>query len=400
MIRPSSVLVVLGIVFLLLGPRSALATNWNVRICIEYDVDFTDAPYGDYYSDNTDDVPATGVRLQVVNNDTEGDWFFDYTSNGTDTGCMPLYQGMSDTDSYSIRVYMQNRVDQDNDIVVYDRWTSPRTIHVYEVAGAFVPDAPGSFTFVLRPGDFGGDAKGYVNTAASASYAVDRRNGDVTSKVFRYYMTTSEFCPSTVGCTIPGDGSWIYPIRNKKFEVVHETGHNIAHYGNKSAVPVCSYGLNHEEGSPCPGDADPSDPNYDGGGWQLKSKEWRTAAALEGFVHFYPVAVWNRQDQSDCELPYSYFSNDCEGPHQHMEMTCGGEFSSRGAAMDWVTFWWDVHQDLGVLYGTVLDIWDDTNPHSWVSSNVSSRLRDAAVSNGISGSAWDGKVNYNGTDPD
>lgn len=376
----------------------AQATLRTVRICIEYEVQFDDAWVGDYWT-TTGPYNARGPYVKVTET-TSGDVVHDdyVASSGTYVGCTPQYS-MSDSlaGGYTIKVWMKNKVAQDNLIEVWDQWSLPRSMTVFVVDTNFVPTAgSGSYDFLVRGSDYGTGWQDYINVAAAGSYAVERRNGDITGKTFRFYMTDNDAgsCSPGAGCTIPGDGSWVGAVADEKQKIVHEAGHNIAHYGNGSLIPVATYTLAAEPGSPCPG----------GDGWAIVSKEYRTAAALEGFVHYYAITVWNDGGETDCEFNDQGWTiasaDDCEGTAQHMVDVCGGTLDSRGVAVDWLTFWWDIQTNCTTGFADILEVWDGAGPHSWVSSNVASRLRDSALDQSlVSSSCWDGVASTNGTDP-
>ncbi len=375
------------------GAGNAWAANYSARVCIEYEVQYADDWVGDFWT-GTGPYDARGPYVRVIqnNNGTVIDEGYTYYS-GSYTGCRsPVTMDDSIAGAYTIQVKVKNLVTQDNRTEVWDQWTLPRTTYTFNVDEAFWPlEGSGRYDFIFRGSDFGSGWQDWINVAAASSYAVEKRNGDIADELFRYYMTTNPDCTT---CTLEGDGSWVGAVADVKESIVHETGHNVNYYGNGSLMTAHTYTLEQEAGSPCPG----------GDNWSTDSKEWRTAAAMEGFVEFYVATVWNDWTESDCEFDDKganiVAADDCEDNAQHMVDECGGVYGSRGVAVDWLTFFWDVHTDCSTSYGDMLEIWDGANPNSWYSAIVASRLRDSALDQSlVTSTCWDGKVSLNGVDP-
>jgi hypothetical protein len=137
----------------------------------------------------------------------------------------------------------------------------------------------------------------------------------------------------------------------RKFTSIHEMGHRMADLATGGEMngaqvytvtdPTCGA----ETGS---GD--------NGNTHSMRSEEYSSAAAGEGFAHFYAADVFNNHNEQDCSFEYySPVGGDttpvvnCETsntnfPLRRHEVNCGGT-AGNGVELDWFRTFWDVHTD-------------------------------------------------------
>lgn len=190
----------------------------------------------------------------------------------------------------------------------------------------------------------------------------------------------------------------------------HELGHQLAYRKNGDNGPSKSYDAAWNN---CFTDNEQKH--------EAVSKEYQSAAASEGFAHYYAAVSFNDTAQSDCGFAY-YKSTDwnlddnldpqwvsCEGGpmtgvdgHDYLGDWCTGTLTNRATEWDWLRFLWDLDTDEGVTTEQIFEIWAGAYPHTWVaygdatgSGYPASRLRDAADARGLL-TAWDAWDNENG----
>lgn len=135
----------------------------------------------------------------------------------------------------------------------------------------------------------------------------------------------------------------------KKFLIAHELGHAVAyHYaGNISKSYVENTG-----GADCETPVD----------WThaLHSKEYQSAAIVEGYAHFYSAATWNINSQTNGW--FHYYKSDYKngsviavsvengptgGDTNYMENHCTGSDAGHGTELDWMRALWDYRTNSG-----------------------------------------------------
>lgn len=126
---------------------------------------------------------------------------------------------------------------------------------------------------------------------------------------------------------------------------------------------------------------------------RLPSKEYASAAAVEGFADYWAAVVFNNTAQADCAL--DWFSQNFDGQNgrdglpgkgmqpmncrgkpywgatssyieqsaDHLGDQCSGPKANRGNELDWMRMFW--HLDDGLSFSTILEVWDRANPKNW-----------------------------------
>lgn len=368
----------------------ATASAYSATICFEYEVDFADRLGGDWWR-STADKTARGVRVQVI---TQSGVvvFNDYAS--ASTGCTPtLSMGAT---PHLIRAYTIAKTQHNNLVMVLDDDES-HVSYSFTVASAFTPYASGTYTFPIdNPSS--GAAEDVVNVAAAAGYAVNKRNGGHHNQTFSLY---NQICPSGTGSCMRQGGAKVYlsPYgKRRKFIIAHEVGHAVGAKRDEFTSPAVSAS---SAASACD---EWTDTSHD-----LVSKEWQSTGFIEGYAHFYAATVFNDPAEYDCEFFYyksidfdkngfgeSPRVRDCEVGGDYLGTHCDAPLTNRSTEYDWLRFLWDLHTNEGETFTNITDILDRANPRNWTEATVYDRLRDAAIVEGVSASAWDDIAAYNG----
>ncbi|MDP8222791.1 MAG: hypothetical protein P9L99_05475 [Candidatus Lernaella stagnicola] len=372
MVRKSWLLFALALFVAFTTAHAAHAATYNVNFCFELEVDYgSTVSQGDYWINNSDKV-ARGIRAKISENG--GDVvYLAYVDE--DTGCTPTLS-LSSTESYQVRLYSHSRVSYDNTVKVYIHYPED-VYHQQTVDWAFVPSFNGTaqYTYEII------NNVHETNILAAASYAVDQRRAGLSEHNFYFY---TQDCPSGGSCMSNGrifldapykDGLPEDKGRNSKFTIIHELGHLIGWKRDGDQSAVCNYGDQGENNC-----LSIDHPHH------MDSREYQTAAAVEGNAHFYAAAIWNDKYDNDCR----YKDYDCESPGILANKLggCDGTHDNRGVEWDWLNFWWDMHSKAGLSVSDIFDIWDGANPHDWVASSVYKRLRDAALDEGVYKLVW------------
>lgn len=188
-------------------------------------------------------------------------------------------------------------------------------------------------------------------------------------------------------------------------------GHAIGHYLNGSASPAKDYGATYDN---CVTNTAQSH--------EMNQKEYQSAAAWEGWAHFYAAVAFNSTAEPNCRFWYyktmdwnldsvtagDPLKHDCEDAPMtgvpaadYLGGMCSGTLTNRGTEFDWLRFWWDLTTDQAVSLATIGNIWNDANPHAWRADDAgaapypSTSLRNAASGNSVL-TQWDAEDNVNG----
>jgi hypothetical protein len=229
-----------------------------------------------------------------------------------------------------------------------------------------------------------------------------------TSSVVNMYNNGTGFSGGPNGLHIPG-------TNRLKFVIAHEIGHVVGGIRDGNTGPNFDYSAGADGGCPVGGTAH-----------TRHSKEFQSAVAVEGWASFFSESMWNSGLESDCVydnqfltdwdldgtsddtvgtgIPVAGYMN-CEGipvPGVASWVTardylsdmvdaadpagCGGTKVNRGTEYDWMRFFWDMRTDEGVVLSTLVDLYDDMNPHTWdenggtttTSDDPTARLSSAA----------------------
>lgn len=209
--------------------------------------------------------------------------------------------------------------------------------------------------------------------------------------------------------------------------IAHELGHAISKKADGSGSTNVDYDADLE----CDIGFDCCTPAYDASMHKMNSKEYQSAAAVEGIAHFYSAVAYNEDvTQTNCEMEKHYqldwdadgveddgFSFSCEGApvsglglsaHDYFGDKCAFvHTANRGTEYDQARMWWDLRTDEGFSVSTIMAIWDAANPHSWNATGDGSgtgypadRLHDAAFTVGGSSmqTDFDTWASLNGAD--
>lgn len=248
------------------------------------------------------------------------------------------------------------------------------------------------------------------NVAVAATQAMARRNAGLSSQEVIFYTTacgTWGGGASTGGsCTHMG-AAYVEPIGGggpgcgQKYAVAHEMGHLIARLKNGGNGAAKEDDANLDGCLPGEGNA----------GHRMTTKEYQGQAANEGIAHYYAAVAFNNTTDVVCRFEY-YKGVDlngdgnqadedrtltCEGgsfwyksgavvfPYidgdwmvrDYVEESCeerapGGTLGNRATELDWLRFFWDLDHDQGVTTTKIFDIWDTSNPESWLETGSGS----------------------------
>jgi hypothetical protein len=369
-----------------LSPAASAAT-YSVDVCANYDITAmvdADATNGDDYFTDTSDRPARGSRVKIT--DSSGSTVFDdYTPwDGGSAGCTGSLSLSTSSAPYTVYIYADAEV-SGNNVRVYDDNTSPA---IWYSSQSYTPTGSGTVDLVT------GSHQAWT-IASSAGWALKRRDGGIAA-TFDFHTCA---CPSssTASCTdASASGSCLQGATGdlfiasghdlRKFTVTHELGHALAYVADGYNSPSKSYSA---ANSTCPGT---------GGSHHFTEKEFQSAAAVEGFAHYYAAVSWNKTNESDCYyVPNKIVDWDadgsttgswdtsgvftCEGGGPVSPSTtidardfytdycmAGGSNNNRGTEYDWLRFFWDLDTDESMSFTDILTVWDDSNPRLWTAS--------------------------------
>jgi hypothetical protein len=252
----------------------------------------------------------------------------------------------------------------------------------------------------------------WINVAAIASWTVRRRKSAFptwTSDGAQYKFALDDPGNGGLGKSDQSDeiillkpgtnGGWRY-----KNTIAHELGHSLQFWANAPSSILSDTSLD-----------DASCPSGYGYIHKLVSKEYQSAAILEGMASWVAAVAFNNVTQGDCRkvindsvtwylgasispLPYS-----CEGdvdgdagaelsfgvsgadyfhethgfsPNQ---VTCTDTTPNTGVAveLDWERFLWDLVTKQGVTFGEIVQAFDDASPEAWNTLVPRDEFRDA-----------------------
>lgn len=395
----------------------AWAATYSVKFCTEININFQDAEPGvgdDYVNDDTVDMKASGVRMQVRRN-SDNVYLYDAltAATGTSEGCTSTLT-LSSTETYTIRALADGRVASDN-VKVYeeaphdsDGWKLEATT----LASTFTPTASGTATYTVTSQPW--------SVYAVASHGLKRGNGGIADAtyVFRVDPDNSRGRGSVWVCEeeiiYMGAGS------ARKYVVLHEMGHAVAHYINGGASASKDY-----EGPSGNCVSQPDEKHA------MNHKEYQSAAVWEGWAHFYAANAYNATTyDADCAFGYwknldwdlvngveswgePYLAMSCEGsPYpglsnsKYMENMCDLPHTNFGTEFDWLRFFWDLRTDRQQPFNTIAAILDGSNPEGWRAgaTGTAPKPYDALLASAASissdvGADFLAMAQWNGVDP-
>lgn len=399
-------LLLAGALLMTSQPAWALIT---ARYCVGYqNLSYADGSTGDLLTGSS--TPAYGVVLRVIWNDnTVQDLGLAW--NGSTPGCADL---LFDNSNAPFEVKILRRA------VI-----AGNTLEVVNASGALLtttwltnhtPTNNGLYYTNIGYTDS-------INVLAAASYAMQRRDGGISGETFRFVLDS---CPGqATSCFDPAtDEIYIHDSHvDRKFIITHEFGHALSSAANGWNSSDVDYDAN----------VGPCTSAYTNSSHRMNSKEFQSAAAVEGIAHFYSALAFNSDvHDADCDIEKHYnpdwnrngstsdlvdvdiFSceegvsvasvdnNDYTGDY----CTASGAWQNRGTEYDWLRMFWDLHTSYDVSTPTIFEIWNRANPHNWNPNGIgtgsgypATRLSDAAFS--VGGSTlqddYDDCAGYNGT---
>lgn len=347
----------------LLAPTSfAHAAPVSVNFCAELLVDYLDAdvvnPHdsaqeGDFFYTNSPKV-ARGVRIKVTGPGVSQELFADWS--GADVGCAGPYN-LNTQDQYDVRIVAIAEVNG-NTIRVFNN-QDDRALWSSLALNDWSPTASGDVAIQTA------NQHDAWNVLAAASHAMWRRNGAMTNKTYDFHTeydldgANADPCGDGDGsCHRYGDVHLSSVGVNKRFIIVHEMGHALGYFAAGAASAPTEYDLD-------PDNCFSGEPTGDS--HEMNSKEWQSAAIVEGWAHFYAAVAFNVTTELDCGFVY-YKSQDydvdslvesptghtfsCEaGPSfscpgcvdakDYLGDMCDAPRADRATEMDWLRFWWD-----------------------------------------------------------
>lgn len=357
---------------LTLFSTDAHAVDYTVDFCVEYATNFQDLG-GDFWTSNVNRA-ARGIHL-VVERTSGFDIFNDYTDS---SGCVEVIL----SDAHDYYVYSVSKAETNGvETLVYDDEASPAHYawtH-YWTGNPFDPAlSDGSETVVVTA------------TTGSAMLAI----GSTTMWVNNLGLGSST--PLTYyddDCCFASDK--IKASTFSKTKIGHETGHGIGYRREGNNDPNFEY--------------DAAEDGCDGVGVAVGqhaqlTKEWQSAAFIEGFADVISAYLWNDETQADCTYDRHHTSDydldgvdddgavagqvNCEGiPATGLEayvtardwlvdvvnaddddvdaVQCSGLTTSRGAQLDFLRYGWDMLNDEAVPIEHFVDIYDNAQPQNW-----------------------------------
>ncbi|MCB9670167.1 MAG: hypothetical protein H6736_17480 [Alphaproteobacteria bacterium] len=393
----------------------------QTRVCVTFNAAYGDngsgtQGSGDYWTSNAV-RPMPGARV----------WLYDLTwaqwsvgayaeHTGSDTGCADLTTLPGH--SYQIYVLSESQLAYGNKVRVLDP-ASVSNGH-YESSGSPFwtyagTRAHGTTTTVLIPSTLPNLLQGAM------TWAILRRNAGIGSSTFRAFTTA---CPLVGGSCYKANFDALFTDSTSKFVFAHELGHQIGAMRNAANGSPQSTASNYEAPTAVCGPV---------AGHVMDTKEYQSAAANEGFAHYYAAVSWNLTNQTDCRFGYYKpvdFNHDgtsdpgsnlnCEGgpalttppggsppapvaAGDYLADQCATPYGNRGTEYDWLRFWWDIDTDGGLSTTDIADIWDLADPYAWRPTDSGTaplprlEIQQAFTDAGFQ-QAWTSWAPYNGVD--
>lgn len=427
----------------------ALATSYNVRFCMEWDVQFDDtdpSPKDDYFNTN-DPEPALGAYYEVKTTGGIPVAAGYAAESGTQQGCtteMTLNSSMA----YDVKVFSKTNIGG-NTVVLYDEDTTP-ALFSEVLWNDWSPTGSGTQkrdTVTLG---------GWVNIIGAASWALHRNDSGMTGKTYIIYAV-GEYdlddndipkppCTggSGTGYATQNDCGKIWigtSTSDERYIVAHEMGHRVARFANGDMVANSNYFLEPPEVPDSSPVVHYCDYEEAAAGHAMVSAEYQSAAVNEGIAHAFAAFAFNNSSQLDCWFYYykeldwdndqtldlSVGWVDCQGANQctgsagtcdsgvadenYLEDQCYisatfPSYENRGTEYDWLRFFWDLSADEYVTYEQILDIWYEADPDAWNRDDAAGpsildpayRLRQAAIALSLD-AQWDNQAALNGVAP-
>jgi hypothetical protein len=381
----------------LASPAHAYTTTFCGRIANN----FSDEELGDQWEASTmPTVPLRGVRVSVTKFNASGVYqgmLLDEQAAGSD-GCTTFTTQAGWT--YGAWITSSARVNG-VDVEVYAEVTgATQYIHVRDFGTSNTRYAPtSSETRYIQPG-----FASMWATLAVGAHAMYLNNAALNGAGCECSECGALEYSNTSTGTGGGNGSYqtrIIIASSSKFSIAHETGHGVVRRRDGCTTPVDEWDA--------PGDllCDATDIDHatiqDG----TVATEWQSASLKEGWAEFYSAWMWNTR-ASPCRLKGENWSQDvdlngskeylsingpyadlnCEGPPLSGALSyidgkdwledlvdhpndpspgerCSISLTGVGTPFDVARYLWDMYTDQQVEFSTLVNIYDNSDPHDW-----------------------------------
>lgn len=254
-----------------------------------------------------------------------------------------------------------------------------------------------------------------TNLLAGSSWVVAQQSAGLDNETINVFDkacpgTTSGSCASFEG----GNEVNVYMGRpNRKFLTGHEIGHAIVEHwiDDNPVVNGSSYTADtsdNDGGSEC---------IWTGGAHAMHTKEYSSAALVEGHAHYMATAAFNSTESTTGYFEYykpeykngavstvNMESGSLGGSVAYMKNVCSGTKSGRGTELDWARQFWDYRTNNGTKpseYIMLRQIKNAIDTSNWSNTNAWSRMKSGIQQydsdNGTSfWSRWDNTDAFNG----
>lgn len=364
-------------------PGAARATIYQHRICVDVDLTLTDPNWGSRWTDDSEDKPGRGFRVQV-HHAAPGppyqviDWpllgdspYVD--SHGTWSGCTSLINFDSNL-SYVITVRSEAQVGVVTLSAVDD---ADPPLQAVEVVSNYVPSANSDLAVVVQ-----GDR---WNVLVLNTFALSLHNPvvDPTTWTLRLRSGSGSNSASEVNATIN------YFQASSKFITTHELGHLVSYFVDQGGYGCKASFLADEDN--CDGSDAPADAHG------MLTKEYQGAAACEGIANFFAAVTFNRRDdpcqiatrKQDFDLdgitdypngePFTCYGDPTDTSDYVTDgdwlldlinasdlQQCGGTAQHRSTSYDWLRYFWGLWAIEQVDLPDLWAIWDAADGHNWI----------------------------------
>lgn len=266
---------------LLLATTPALAATYNVDVCARYDVNLVDADVsvGDDHFTSDTTHPAWGALVVVVEVGGPG-VYADYAEDaGSSAGCIPTL-ALDSTKTYSIKVHSRASI-AGNTVYV---WTDTTETTLSQFGPSlWQPTSSGTKTVTSPVADT-------WNIAAAAGFAQVRDTGGLTGQQYDFVQDAgSTSWDRTNDRVLIGSMGG-----ERKYMIDHEFGHMLVARA-MGGGDAHSYDSADDDNCDSPGTSDQH---------ALLEREYQSAAAWEGFAHYYGIITFNNVTGSDCWFMY------------------------------------------------------------------------------------------------
>jgi hypothetical protein len=334
--------------------RSVDKAAESVLLCVNIVTNYLDHFAGDFFTEPGDFArPAYGMKFRLADLSStvlaEGN-LLDGSSN-TKPGCIGRTLSLQTNTTYTLTLWSEGRVSGNPVVVQQAGAVQSATLSLSVPAGT-----GGLAVYDLDPNPLSRETA--WNVYEAVAFGLSKHPG------FTPLKTVFDIAKVGGGAYFCGTDSVGFEpgLTQFKYIIGHELGHAM-HFTNAGYVGNCSLsaqdytdrGNGGAPGSVTGGDCNTTPPSGVPDGHGLFSREWMSAAVIEGFANFYSAAIWNDATQRDCQWSQlADTTRDCEGsssvPDRLMLTQCeqpsAGWARDRGNEWDWLKVFWDVHTDL------------------------------------------------------